>query len=152
MVSNMTEQVYRVVTTGPCQVAGPDGRMVDVPVGSTINRVVSNPADGWVPPADTVLQQDDGTPIWTPPAPPVMQVDAYTWLQRLPASVQVSVATAAQKDPRLLVGMTLLSAAGTVDLTDPTGQLHSFLALAQAATAAMPDPLTAELVARMLAP
>ena len=59
---------------------------------------------------------------------------------------------AEQRDPRLLVGLTLLTAAGTVDLTDPSGQLHSFLSLAQTATAGMSDPLTADLVTQLLTP
>ncbi len=148
----MTEQVYRIVTTGPFQVAGSDGHMVDVPVGSTINRILGAPGDGWLAPANTALLPDNGAPIWAPPPPPVMQIDAYAWLQRLPSAVQVSVATAAQRDPRLLVGLTLLTAAGTVDLTDPSGQLHSFLSLAQTATAGMSDPLTADLVTQLLTP
>lgn len=149
----MTIQTYCIVTTGPYRVPGPTGAMVDVPVGSTVNRVVLDPADGWTPPANTQMVPDNGTPIWTPPMPPAPNlIDAYVWLQRLPQAVQVSVATAAQSNPQLLVGLTLMSAAGTIDLNDPTGQIAGFLNLAMNATATMANPLTAAMVAAMMQP
>lgn len=149
----MTEQAYCIVTTGPYQLPGPNTAMVDVPVGSTINRVLLDPTIPWTPPPNTQLVPDNGTPIWSAPHPPAPQlVNAYTWLQRLPEAVQVSVAAAAQANPQLLVGMTLLSAAGTVDLNDPNGQIAGFLNLAMTATAGMANPLTAEMVAQMMQP
>jgi hypothetical protein len=147
----MTQQIYRLVTTGPMQMPS-QGGIADVPVGSTINRVMIDPAAPFTPPPNTQLLPDDGSPIWAPPPPVVTVVDAYVWLQRLPEPVQVSVATAAQTNPVLLVGLTLLTAAGTVDLADPTGQLRGFLNAAVAATANMANPLTAAQAAAMMQP
>ncbi len=153
MVSNMNAGLYRVVTTRASSIPGPDGGMVVVPAGTTINRVVHDPASPWAPPEGTELLPDDAT-AWRgatqPPAVPV-EMDAYVWLQRLPAEVQVSVARAAQAEPRLLVGLTLLGARGLVDLSDPHGSLRGFLDLAVAATAAMPNPLTRAMADAMLA-
>ncbi len=148
----MNAGMYRVVTTGPYTVPGPDGGMVAVPVGTTINRVVYDPAAPWAPPAGTMLLPDDGT-AWRDAAQPALvpvEMDAYAWLQRLPPEVQVSVAKAAQAEPRLLVGLTLLGARGTVDLSDPNGTLRGFLDLAVAATAGMANPLTRALADGML--
>jgi hypothetical protein len=152
MVSNMNTGFYRVVTTRPAQVPGPDGGMMEVPAGTTLNRVVYDPAAPWTPPEGTQLLPDDGV-AWrdsAQPAPVPVEMDAYAWLQRLPPEVQVSVARAAQADPRLLVGLTLLGARGSVDLSDPHGTLRGFLDLAVAATAAMPNPLTRTMADRML--
>jgi hypothetical protein len=126
-----------------------------VPAGTAVARQMWNGVTPWRPPPGVRVEVDDGRPIWQPqppPPPPSGQMAVADWLRRLPPEVLHAVAHAALEDAGLLLALLLLAARGTLELSDPAGELRALLDLAVERTRGQPHALTRERAERMLAP
>jgi len=105
---------YVVQCSTPCTAS--DG--TTQPAGTAVNRILADP--GFDPGPGLALAPDTGQSVYAPPAPVPTSLTASAFIARFTPAEQNAMATAAQTNPQILLLLIRLSAAQSINASDPT--------------------------------